>query len=100
MQRILVDHARPKRTEKRGGGARRVNVGDLAAAMPDEQLLAVHDALERLAASKPEHAQLMELRHFGGLTGEEAAEALGISAATADRMGRFARAWLQVELRE
>ena len=42
----------------------------------------------------------MELRHFGGLTGEEAAEALGISAATADRMGRFARAWLQVELRE
>jgi RNA polymerase sigma factor (TIGR02999 family) len=100
MRRILVDHARAKRTEKRGGGAQRVELDDIAAPIPDEQLLAVNDALERLAATKPDHAQLLELRYFGGLTGDEAAAALGISAATADRMGRFARAWLQVELQK
>lgn len=100
MRRILVDHARAKLTNKRGGGAQRIELGDIPASLPDEQLLAVNEALERFAATKPDHAQLIELRYFGGLTGDEAAAALGISPATADRLWRFARAWLQVELQK
>jgi RNA polymerase sigma factor (TIGR02999 family) len=98
MRRILADRARAKLTEKRGGGARRMDLGDVAAPVRDEQLLAVSEAIDLLAAAKPEHAQLIELRFFGGLTGDEAADAMGISPATGDRMWRFARAWLQVEL--
>jgi RNA polymerase sigma factor (TIGR02999 family) len=98
MRRILVDHARAKLTENRGGRAQRVELGDVPAPQPDEHLLAVSEAIEKLAATKPDHAQLIELRYFGGLTGDEAAIALGISPANADRMWRFARAWLQVEL--
>jgi RNA polymerase sigma factor (TIGR02999 family) len=100
MRRILVDHARAKLTVKRGGGAQRVELGDLPASIPDEQLLAVNAALDRLAESKPDHAKLIELRYFAGLTGDQAATALGISPSTADRMGRYARAWLQVELQK
>ena len=100
MRRILVDHARAKLTEKRGGGANRVVLGDVPAPLPDEHLLAVSEALEKLAATKPDHAQLIELRFFAGLTGDEAATVLGISPANADRMWRFARAWLQVELQK
>jgi RNA polymerase sigma factor (TIGR02999 family) len=100
MRRILVDHARAKLADKRGGGAERVELGDVAESTPDDHVLAVNAALERLAESKPDHARLIELRYFGGLTGVEAAQTLGISPATADRMWRFARAWMQVELRE
>ncbi len=100
MRRILVDHARAKLANKRGGGAHRIELGDIPASLPDEQLLAVNDALERLAATKPDHARLVELRYFGGLTGDEAAAALGISPASADRMARFTRAWLQVEMQK
>jgi RNA polymerase sigma factor (TIGR02999 family) len=100
MRRILVDHARAKLTVKRGGGAQRVELGDVAAPLPDEQLLAVNAALDRLAESKPDHVKLIELRYFGGLTGDEAADALGVSPATADRTWRYARAWLQVELQK
>jgi RNA polymerase sigma factor (TIGR02999 family) len=98
MRRILVDHARAKLTAKRGGGARRVELGDVAEPIPDEHVLAIDEALGRLASTKPEHAQLIDLRFFGGLTCDEAAAALGISPATADRMWRYGRAWLQVEL--
>src|SRR5262245_44692796 len=98
MRRILVDHARAKLMEKRGGDAKRVELGDMPASIPDEQILAISAGLEQFAITKPEHAQLVELRFFGGLTGDEAATALGVSPATADRMWRFARAWLQVEL--
>jgi RNA polymerase sigma factor (TIGR02999 family) len=98
MRRILVDHARAKLTEKRGGDAQRVDLRDISASLADDQLLAVHAALERLAEAKPDHAKLIESRYFGGLTGDEAAAVLGVSAATADRMWRYARAWLQVEL--
>jgi RNA polymerase sigma factor (TIGR02999 family) len=98
MRRILVDHARAKLATKRGGGAKRFELDDAPASLPDDQILALNTALERLAESKPDHAKLIELRYFGGLTGDEAAAALEISAATADRMWRFARAWLQVEL--
>jgi RNA polymerase sigma factor (TIGR02999 family) len=100
MRRILVDHARAKLTEKRGGEAKRVELGDVPAPLADENILAVSEALEKLAATKPDHAQLVELRFFAGLTGDEAATALDISPANADRMWRFARAWLQVELQK
>jgi len=71
----------------------------VAAREPDEELLALDEALRRLAERDPDKARLVELRYFGGLTGEEAAEALGISPTTADRHWAFARAWLQAEVR-
>jgi RNA polymerase sigma factor (sigma-70 family) len=67
--------------------------------MPDEELLALDEALEQLAAKDPQKAQLVELRYFAGLTGEEAAQVLGISASTADRHWAYARAWLQTAVR-
>ena len=97
MRRILVDRARAKLTAKRDGGAR-VELADFPAPLPDAELVALDEALEKLARSKPEHAELLELRFFGGMTGDEAATALGVSPATADRMGRYAKAWLRVEL--
>lgn len=99
MRRILVDRARAKFTAKRDGG-QRVELADLSAPLPDSELLSLDEALERLAANKPDHARLVELRFFGGMTGADAAEVLGISPATADRMWRYVRAWLHVELAE
>jgi DNA-directed RNA polymerase specialized sigma24 family protein len=64
-----------------------------------EELLCLDAALEKLASIKSDHARLVELRYFAGQTGDEAAAVLNVSAATADRMWRFARAWLQVEMR-
>ena len=98
MRRILVDRARAKLTAKRGGAAARVELPEIAAPLPDPELLALDEALTRLAETKPEHAQLLELRYFAGLTADEAAAALGLFAATADRMARYAKAWLAVEL--
>ena len=100
MRRILVDAARRKATAKRGGGAARVPL-DLAAPAgesPDD-LLALDDALTRLAADEPRKAALVQLRYFAGLTTPEAAVALGISLATAERWWAFARAWLYADLR-
>lgn len=96
MRRILVDRARAKLAAKRSG--QRGELHDLAAPLPDEELLILDEALEKLAASKPDHAKLLELRYFVGLTGDEAAAALGVSPATADRMSRYAKAWLKVEM--
>ena len=79
-------------------GGQRVELPDLAAPLPDEELLALDEALTKFAAGKPDHARLVELRFFAGLTNDEAAEALSVSPATAERMWRFARAWLQIEL--
>jgi len=98
MRRILVDQARARRTAKRGGDGGRIDGFDIAAPVPEPDLLALNEALDRLAAIKPDHARLIELRYFAGLTGDEAALAMGVSPATADRMWRYARAWLQVEL--
>jgi len=99
MRRILVDNARAKRSAKRGGGRHREPLVDVAAPLPDDELLALHDALEKLAAADSLKAQLVELRYFGGLTGDQAADVLGISPSTADRHWAFARAWLQAEVR-
>jgi RNA polymerase sigma factor (TIGR02999 family) len=96
MRRILVESARRKGREKHGGGRRRehpdldaVQVGD-----PDENLVALHEALERFAAHDPVKAKLVELKFFAGLTLEQAAECLDVSLSTADRGWRYARAWL------
>lgn len=97
MRRILVDRARSRNTAKRASG-QRVELNDYSMSLPDATLVALDDALAALAAIKPDHAQLIEIRFFTGLTGDEAAAALGVSPATADRMWRYARAWLQVEL--
>ena len=98
MRRILIDRSRHKQAEKRGGGRRRQRLDDLAAPAPDEELLALDGALNRLAALDPVKARLVELRYFAGLTGEQAAEALGISPSTADRYWAYARAWLRAEV--
>jgi RNA polymerase sigma factor (TIGR02999 family) len=99
MRRILIDNARRKQTQKRGGDLKRHELENVAGPEPDEDLLALDDALQKLAAQDPAKARLVELRYFAGLTGEEAAEVLGISPATADRHWAFARAWLQAEVR-
>jgi RNA polymerase sigma factor (TIGR02999 family) len=99
MRHILVDRARAKLAAKRAGGPR-AELPDLAAPLPDPELLALDDALTRLAAVKPDHAKLIELRYFAGMTGDETATALGVSPATADRMWRYAKAWLQVEMQQ
>ncbi len=99
MRRILIDNARRKQAVKRGGDRQREPLELIAAPEDDEELLALDRALDKLAASAPEKAKLVELRYFGGLTGEQAAEVLGISPTTADRYWAYARAWLQAEVR-
>jgi RNA polymerase sigma factor (TIGR02999 family) len=96
MRRILVDSARAKGAEKRGGGRRREHpdLDALGAAAPAEQVLSLHEALERLAAHDALKAKLVELRFFAGLTLAEAAECLSVSPSSADRAWRYARAWL------
>lgn len=102
MRRILIDHARGRLAAKRGHGAHHLTL-DSAYAAPDVdggeiEVLALHDALERLAALDAEQARLVELRFFGGLNIEETAEALGVSPATVKREWAIARAWLRREL--
>ena len=101
MRRILVDRARARRMAKRSGRWARVTLdeGVRAASPINVDVLDLDAALTRLAAFDPRKCQLAELRFFGGLSLEEAAEALGISTATADRDWQTARAWLLKELR-
>lgn len=96
MRRILVENARAKGRAKHGGGRRREHpdLDALAGAAPPEDLLALHDALDHLAARDPVKARLVELRFFAGLTLEQAAGCLDISPSTADRAWRYSRAWL------
>jgi RNA polymerase sigma-70 factor (ECF subfamily) len=97
MRRVLVDIARRRRAERRGGpDAVRVPIDgiDVAASEPGADLLAVDTALELLAVEDPRKAQVVELRFFGGLSIEETAEALGVSARTVHTDWAFARAWL------
>ncbi len=99
MRRLLIDSARRKQADKRGGGRQRQPLEGLAAPEPDEELLALDEALQQLAAKDPQKARLVELRYFAGLTGEQAAQVLGISPTTADRHWAYARAWLQTAVR-
>jgi RNA polymerase sigma factor (TIGR02999 family) len=99
MRRILVDHARARRADKRGGEFERVTlVGDEAIAAPEVDLLALHEALRRLAEFDARKERIVELRYFGGLTIDEAAEVVGISKATVVREWTIAQAWLRAEL--
>ncbi len=100
MRRILVENARRRRAIKRGGGVARVDLDDVDPAAPaeDEQVLELNDALERLAREDPQCAELVKLRFFAGLSGQEAAAALGLAERTATRMWAYARAWLHREL--
>ena len=102
MRRILVDHARARNAAKRGGGGRRVELdsGHLAVRPPDDTMEALDEALSRLAAEHPQPAELVKLRYFGGLTLEQCAEVLGVSARTTDTWWAYARAWLAVALNE
>ncbi len=101
MRRILIDRARQKLSLKRGAGAARVNLEDLevAAAADDDTLLAVDEALTKLAREDPDSAEFIKLRFFAGMTNDEAAQALGIPERTARRHWSFARAWLFREIR-
>ncbi len=101
MRRILVEAARRKKRKKHGGGRRRVPLDDVAAAAvpPSDDLLALDEALTRLAEEDPVKARLVELRFFAGLSVEDAAGCLGIARATADRYWAYARAWLYQKLR-
>jgi RNA polymerase sigma factor (TIGR02999 family) len=100
MRRILVETARRKHALRRGGGHAHVDLADLPIAMPepDGEVLAMHEALDRLAEHDAQKAELVKLRYFAGLSIEETASVLGISERTAKRHWTFARAWLLDEM--
>lgn len=104
MRRILIDRARQKRSLKRGAGAERLNLDQLdrletAVTADDDMLLAIDEAVTKLAREEPDSAEFIKLRFFAGMTNEEAARAQGIPERTARRHWSFARAWLHRELR-
>jgi RNA polymerase sigma factor (TIGR02999 family) len=100
MRNVLLDHAEHRGAQKRGGGARAVTLDRLEIPndMPDDDVLALCEALQRLEKLEPRQARVVECRFFGGLNLDETAEALGISAATVSRDWTIARAWLHAEL--
>jgi len=100
MRRILVDNARRKQSQKHGGDRQRqdFDADALVAPEADMDLIALDTALSRLAQHDPVKAKLVELRYFAGLTGEQAASVLGISASSVDRLWIYTRAWLRREL--
>lgn len=102
MRRILVDHARRKRAQKRGGAAARitVDVDNLPSPAASFEVLALTDALTALEAEHPEHANLVKLRYFVGLTIAECADVLAVATPTIERRWRYARAWLAQRLSE
>jgi len=100
MRRILVDHARTHGRAKRGGGVARVELdsGAELAAEPQEDLVALDSALNRLGGVHPDSIRVVEMRYFGGMTIDETAAALGVSTSSVEREWRYARAWLFREL--
>jgi len=102
MRHVLVDYARKSRSRKRGGDLRRVSLeeGAIVSRERDSELVALDDALQRLAESYPRPSRLVELRYFAGLSNQDAAEVLKISEATVERDWRFAKAWLYRELHQ
>jgi RNA polymerase sigma factor (TIGR02999 family) len=100
MRRILIDNARRKRALRHGGGQQRVEMEEVEVAAPgdEDELLAVNEALDKLAVQNKVQAELVKLRYFVGMTLEEAAAVLDISARTADNYWAYARAWLYKEI--
>jgi RNA polymerase sigma factor (TIGR02999 family) len=103
MRRILIDRARKRRAMRHGGGQQRLNADDLELSndviRADDQLLALHEALEKFSIEEPRKAELVKLRYFAGLTLEEAANAMGVPEGTAKRWWTYSRARLYRELR-
>jgi len=101
MRRILIERARRKKADKRGGNWQRVDLDkvDIAAEADDDTLLLVNEALEKLSQEDAQAAEIAKLRFFGGLTLDEAAQVLGVTDRTADRYWAFARVWLFDEMR-
>src|SRR5271165_4100965 len=101
MRRILIGRARRKNAQRRGAGAEHLDADqfEIASPAPDDQLLALNEALDRFAALEPQQAELVKLRYFVGLKIEETADVLGISEATAKRWWSYARAWLFHEIK-
>ena len=100
MRQILVSYARGQRSQKRGGGALKVELDEVAVVSPEEskEIVDLHEALERLTTLDSRKAQVVELKYFGGLNYDEMAEVLKISPVTVRRDWEFARAWLHTEL--
>jgi RNA polymerase sigma factor (TIGR02999 family) len=100
MRRILVDHARSRQQKKRGGGEAPISIDEVAILSPErgDAVIALDEALDRFAAIEPRKARIIELHYFGGLTAEDIAQLLGISAVTVMRDWRFATAWLRRDL--
>jgi RNA polymerase sigma factor (TIGR02999 family) len=101
MRRILVERARRRRRLRHGGGLRRLDLSEAEVAVglsDDEEILRLDEALDRLAAVRPQAAELVKLRFFSGLTAEEAAPMVGLSPRTARRLWAFARAWLRRDM--
>jgi len=101
MRRILIDRARRKMTMRHGAGCERVVLEeqDWVAPNPDEQMLAVHEVLDKLATEHPQEAEVVKLRYFAGMTNEETAKVLGVSVATVKNYWTFARTWIFCEIR-
>ena len=102
MRRILVSYARSQRSQKRGGGALKMELDEAALVSPEEskEIIDLHEALERLATLDSRKARVVELKYFGGLNYDEMAEVLKISPVTARRDWRFAKAWLYTQLQK
>jgi RNA polymerase sigma-70 factor, ECF subfamily len=100
MRHVLVDYARGRNSTKRGGSVEKVSIDDVDASVEPVtvDLIALHDALEKLASLNPRHARIVELRFFAGMTVPEVAECLGLSQTTVEDDWTFARAWLRREL--
>ena len=102
MRRILIDNARRKKSLKHGGGRKRIDLDEAVLAddsdIGSDDLIALDEALERLSKIDKVKADLVKLRYFAGLTGEQAAQLLGISQSTADRYWAYARSWLRLEI--
>lgn len=102
MRSILIDHARRRKAIRHGGGQEHLPLDNLEVAdtaNADDQILAIHDVLDQLAAEQPAKAELVKLRYFVGLSMKEAADVLGVSEATAHRWWAYARAWLAREIK-
>jgi RNA polymerase sigma factor (TIGR02999 family) len=96
MRRILIENARRKSRLKRGGGQSRLNIDDVdpAQVTPDDKILLINEALERLQAEDPEKARIVVMKFFGGLTNQEVSENMGVTERTVERQWAYAKAWL------